>query len=265
MKTPLRLFACNTALLGLLLMSSCQTPPPPAPQILTATVRVPVITALPETKEAQEKGGVEIALVPVSYQAEKSEKTTTRQANPSFGGMVAISIVTGGNSGGQVYIQQVKEQQLSVRPERLKFTVRVNNKLSRVFRGQGSVVQFNVAGKLQPFGKTDYAEFISGIVPPRNEAEFMIAGPSLDSLPEKGTIGIFLYDVVTSTDIAGNVTEKQNYEWYFSYELKSETQNIERKVTEGWIDAGAFQQLMIQEQQEPLQKALQRALKANSP
>lgn len=224
--------------------------------MLKATTSVPVISALPETQQSQEKGGLEIAVTPVSYTAQKVEKKTTRQANPSIGGLVLVSIATGGHSDGQVYVQQVTEQGLRTNPERLVFTVRINNKLSRVFRGLGTVVQFNVAGKMQDFGKTNYAEIIGCIVPPRNETEVSIRGPALDTLPDKCTIGIFFYDVVTATDLAGNVTEKQNYEWYFNYEAKPVEQMVERKVTEGFIDAATFQSLMINEQREQIQQAL---------
>ncbi len=223
---------------------------PEPQQQQTASIAVPVISALPETKEAQDKGGLEIAIVPAVYTAEKIEKTTTRQANPSVGGILIASIATGGNASGQVYVQQVTEESLRTAPDRLQFTVRINNKLARVFRGQGAVVQFNVAGKLQPFGQTDYKEFVEGIVPPRNEVAFTIYGPPLTSLPERGTIGIFLYDVVTATDVAGNVTEKQNYEWFFGYDSRPVQMAVQRKVTQGFIDVSAFHQLLLREQQE---------------
>lgn len=260
MKIPasgsLRLIAIALALV----LASCQTAPPPAPQQLKASVKLPTVTRLPETKEAQEKGGVEIAIVPAIYVAEKLEKTTTRQANPSVGGMVLVSIATGGKSGGQVYVQQVTEQQLRTKPSRLQFTVRINNKLPRVFRGQGSVVQFNAAGKLIPFDRVDYREFVNGIVPPRNESEFKIMGPALDALPDECTLGIFLYDVVTATDVAGNVTEKQNYEWYFTYKAKMVEETVERKVAENFVDVSTFHQLMAQEQQEKIREQMNKTM-----
>ena len=245
-------------------LAGCQTPPPPTPQQLTATVKLPVVARLPETQEAQEKGGVEISVVPAIYVAEKTEKMTTRQVNPTMGNMVLVSLATGGNSGGKVFVQQVTEQQLRVQPNRLQFTVRINNKLPRVFRGQGAVVQFNAAGKLIPFDRVDYKEFVNGIVPPRNESEFKIMGPSLDALPDDCTLGIFLYDVVTATDLAGNVTEKQNYEWYFTYKARATEQSVERKVAEGFIDLSTFQQLLAKEQQERMMEQMRGAADARS-
>jgi len=230
-----------------LALSGCQTEPPPPPQTLSISCVVPTVTALTETKEAQEKGGLEIAVVPAIYTTEKTEVTTTQQADPGVGTGILVGVI-GGTAAQNVYIEQTTTPSLHAHPDRLAFTVRVNNKLARVFRGQGAVVQFNVGGKLIPFDKTDYKEFMNGIVPPRNEAEFMIYGPPLDLLPDKGTIGIFLYDVVTATDVAGNVTEKQNYEWYFSYTTQTVEQSAEVKKIQEFVSPADFQQLMAQQQ-----------------
>ncbi len=117
------------------------------------------------------------------------------------------------------------------------------------------MVQFNVGGKLIPFGTTDYKEFINGIVPPRNETELKIYGPPLGIVPEKGTIGIFLYDVVTATDTAGNVTEKQNYEWYFNYSTQIVEETAESKTTRGFMDVVEYQQIKMREAAEQARAA----------
>lgn len=109
------------------------------------------------------------------------------------------------------------------------------------------MIQFNIGGKLVPFGDTDYKEFINSIVPPRNEAEFKFYGPSLETLGEKGTIGIFLYDVVTATDAAGNATQKQNYEWYYSYSMQEANDTGIIKKERGIMDAVSFHQIMSQQ------------------
>lgn len=228
----------------------CATPTVTPPQQVTARVTVPVVSPLPETQEAQEKGGLEIAVTPTVYTAEKYEKTTTRQTSPSMGGILVASLATGGNAAQQIWVTVTKEQQLRVKPGRLQFSVRINNKLARVFRGQGAVVQFNVAGKLQPFGETDYKEFVDGIVPPRNESTFTILGPSIGSLPDQCTIGIYLYDVVTATDVAGNVTERQNYEWFFKYETHVVEQTVERSSADGFVDVDTYQRLMLKEREQ---------------
>jgi hypothetical protein len=199
--------------------------------------RVPTIAALAETKESQEKGGVEIAVVPAIYKSARKDKVQIIPAQPNFFEQLALGAQ---NSPTRVFAEQVTVPRLELQPARLQFTVRVNNKLARVFRGQGALVQFNVAGKLIPFGETDYKDFLNGIVPPRNEAELTIYGPPLSLMPEKGTIGIFLYDVVTATDGAGNVTEKQSFEWYFDYSTKLVEEVAETRRVRGFVDAAAL-------------------------
>ncbi len=227
------------------MLTGCQTvsyaPPPQTTQIQCA---VPKIERLAETPEAQSKGDLEIAMVPSLYKAVRVEKINIKQTQASMGEQVALGLT--GGAQGQVFVEKITSTQLKAQPARLEFTVRINNKLDRVFRGQGSVVQFNVAGKLVPFGNTDYKEFIGGIVPPRNETEFKIYGPTLDMIPGKCTIGIFLYDVVTATDVAGNTTEKQNYEWYFTYTTDHVTDTAEIRVERGLMPIEQYQQYLRQ-------------------
>lgn len=246
-------------------LAGCVAPPPPAPKPTVAiTTKVPVIVALPETKEAQEKGGVEIAVVPVAYQAVKKETTTTKLVAPNFGETLGASIATGGKSQSLVLVERTTESHLAVNPPRLAFTVRINNKLNRVFRGQGSVVQVNVDGKMLSFDRIDYKPFTNGIVPPRNEASVSISADALSLLPDKGTIGIFLYDVVTATDVAGNTTEKQNYEWFFSYTTKVVEERVEKIVVRQFMDAAAYQQHIRKEEQEKMMSSLRAGQGSNN-
>jgi len=248
MKKPyLSAITAGLAIIAALVSAGCQAPAPHAAPHVTLRCRIPTVTALPETKEAQEKGGVEIAIVPVAHKAVRRERLVMRETQPPF---LSLVIVPQAERSQKVYVEQTTSPYLEPDPPRLQFTVRINNKLSRVFRGQGAVVQMNVGGKMIPFGNIDYKEFLNGIVPPRNEAEFTIYGPTLDLLPDKGTIGIFLYDVVTATDVAGNTTEKQNYEWYFDCQAKTEEATGEVRTTQGFIDVAAYQQQLVKQQQE---------------
>ena len=133
-----------------LLLAGCVAPqesgPAPTTQI---SCRIPKIERLPETQEAQEKGGLEIAITPALYKSVRVNKTTTRQAEATLG--VQLSFV-GQDVKNKVYVEQVTTPSLKPQPGRLEFEIRINNKLDRVFRAQGAVVQFNVAGKMIPFG-----------------------------------------------------------------------------------------------------------------
>ena len=239
---PLLTFALITA--------GCVTdqpaPPPPPPQKVEMTAKVPSCTAADETKTSQDKGGIEIAIVPVLYNVSTQYKYDIKRINADFSTELNAQIQLGDNFGAYTYVLESAIPFLAPAPDRIKFSVRINNRLPRVFRGQGAVVQLNVGGKMMPFDKVDYAEFVNGIVPPRNEGTFEISGPKLSdfgengSLPESGTIGVFIYDVVTAIDDAGNVTEKQNFEWYFTYSFDVRTGTAEIKTLRHYIPTISF-------------------------
>jgi hypothetical protein len=192
-------------------------------------------------KQTQSKGGLDITVVPVLYKIERHDKTTIQEAQPKFGEVIF-------KPDNQVFADQTTTPALTVSPKRIVFTIKIHNQLNRVFHGQGAVVQFNVDGKLIPFNNTDYKEFSGGIVPPLNDADLTIFGPPLELLHEKGTISIFLYDVITATDAAGNTTEKQNYTWDFTYVMESNSQICEEKNIRGLMSIGEFNRIKSEEQ-----------------
>jgi hypothetical protein len=249
MKSKLKIFSLLTV--STLLLAGCVAPetsttPAPTTQI---SCRIPQIAVIadPVNTPTQSKGGLDITVVPALYKAVRADKTTTQIAQPDFGEQLTLGLV-GGNLQGKVFVEQDTVSQLAAQPGRLIFTVKIHNQLNRVFHGQGAVVQFNVDGKLIPFNNTDYKEFSGGIVPPLNDGDLEIKGPPLDTLQDKGTISIFLYDVVTATDVAGNTTEKQNYTWDFTYTMQTSTDMGSVKKTRELIDVGQYQQIMMQQQ-----------------
>lgn len=267
MKIQLRIFSLLTV--STLLLAGCQTEQVSPPQTTQIQCTIPQIDIIKDAvnTETQTKGGLEITVVPVTYQAVRADTTTTTMVQPDAGTQIGLGItlgLTGGNTQNKVYVEQVTTPQLKTEPRRLEFTVKINNQLNRVFHGQGAVAQFNVDGKLVPLGgeNTDYTEFSGGIVPPLNEENFTIKGPPLNTLKDKGTISIFLYDVVTATDVAGNTTEKQNYTWDFSYTMQAKTDTGELKKTRGLMDVGQYQQIIMQQQMQQ-QMQLQRQAQQN--
>lgn len=245
--TRMNLIVLIPTIASLALFLGCQTPTAAPPMTTSISCRVPTITPLPETKPSQEKGGLEITITPVNYKSVRRERHVITPAEPNFG--EALLAPPKEKRATMTFVKEEFIPELKAQPGRLEFAVRINNKLARVFRGQGSVVQINVAGKLMPINRADYAEFVDGIVPPRNETQLKIQGPAVDSIPDKGTIGIFLYDVVTATDTAGNVTEKQNYEWYFNYETETAQESAETRVKRGWAENSTLQRIQMQNRQ----------------
>jgi hypothetical protein len=193
------------------------------------------MTALPETQELQEKAGLQISVAPVSYTCRQTTQVSKREVPDPF------TKSTGGllppppqKSRGQRYIETTETPDVQVVPDRIEYIVKINNKLPRVFRGAGIVVQFNVGGRLQAVEQQGYAALTNAIIPPRTEQEIKIYGPSLSAMPEQTTIGLFLYDAVTNTDAAGNITQKQNFEWFYNYVTQPKQVTGEVRKTEGW-------------------------------
>ncbi len=178
----------------------------------------------------QLKGGVQIFVAIQPFQCVPASRTTKVNASPSF----AEQILAKSQHPGQRYVETTKTPYFAVTPERLKVTLKVVNQLSRVFRGAGTVIQFTVAGKTWASKQEDYAEFTNVIIPPRGEQQIELYGPPMDSMPPTGNLGIFLYDVVTKTDAAGNITDKQNYEWYYNYGLQTKEEKGMIEVSKGW-------------------------------
>jgi len=203
----------------------------PQPTIVKLSAAVPSLAALEDTPQSQTKSGLRITLAPETYEAKESWNVQSRQVPPpSFLGMVVQP------SPSAVYLEQTRVPSLTISPDRLVFHLHLNNQMSHVFRGSGIAVQFNAAGKVVPAEPSGYGDLTNIILPPRSEQEVDILGPQVATIKSPCTVGVFLFDVVTNTDLAGNVTEKQNFEWYFSYQ----TQAVEKEFSvpplqRGWV------------------------------
>jgi hypothetical protein len=189
-------------------------PPPPEP--VTVTYRMPTIMpAQGAAQQASVKGGVAITATPATY---VEDAGTTSDEIETGRGISCTRARTGGVEVTPVrFLRRTTRPTFDVTPSHLVFLVKITNQMPRVFRGAGTIVQFNVAGNLVSVDRSQYSELSNLMLPPRNEAELHLVGPLLSSIPEGSTIGLFLYDVVTNTDAAGNVTKKQNFEWYYTY------------------------------------------------
>jgi len=221
--------------------------PQAASRSALVTTQVPVIIPQAETRESQEKGGVEISIAPVSYTASLREDVSIRQVPPP-------PIVW--KKGGDIYVERVITATPCVQPDHLRFVLTINNKMPRVLRGAGTIVQFNVGGRLQAVDQSGYNNFLGAVIPPRQEQQIEIVGPRLDALSAaQGIIGVFLYDVVTNQNEAGVVTEKQNFEWYFDYTLEPRELSGERRTEHVYLSAYEYQNLLIQQAMQPAHPA----------
>jgi len=212
----------------------------------TVTVRCvyPVITPLAETKELQNKGGINISLAPNTFECADSVVRTAREVprnifdyNETYSLVSYINAGAGGKPEDYKLMETTSNPVYTTKPDRVAFRVKINNQMPRVFRGAGTVVLYNFAGKNASVNSQDYAELSNVIVPPRTEAEITIYGPPFKDIPENTKLWISLYDVVTKTDNAGNIVEKQNFEWYYNYQTQAKEATREVATTRDWVRA----------------------------
>jgi hypothetical protein len=192
------------------------------PTITKLSIKLPSMAPLQESPQLQDKGGLKISVAPVSYAPKVVMGSTTRRVNPGF-----KEALLQPHQSGDSFVERTWQPSLAVEPSRLRFQIHLSNQMSRVFHGSGIAVQFNVAGKTLAVDPAGYGELVNTILPPRGEQDIEIVGPEISAIPDPSTVGLFLFDVVTKTDSAGNVTEKQNFEWYFSYRCQLIEKNVE--------------------------------------
>ena len=58
---------------------------------------------------------------------------------------------------------------------------------------------------------------------------------SISTLSEGGTLGVFLYDVVTEADAAGNPVTRDNFEWYFSLSFEEVSEAVTVQPETFWM------------------------------
>ncbi|HEX4055190.1 MAG TPA: hypothetical protein VHX86_13080 [Tepidisphaeraceae bacterium] len=201
-------------------------PPPPATPV-NATINIPTVTPEPETQYRQVKGGLEITIAPETYKVEQSSSSSYVQ-HPA----TDFDSLWFGDHPDWVYYTRITKSTLAVVPDRLTFILHINNQMSRVFHGGGAVAEFKIAGLEVPIHEAGYAELENAIVPPRSGLDIRIYGPKLSELPAQGgTMGIFLYDLVTGQNDAGVVTGKQDFQWYFDYKTTTQTAQVPADVS----------------------------------
>ena len=193
---------------------------PPPKQMATRSVTVPEVVPQPETQIKQDKSGLSISVTPVPYDVKRDPdafKLTGAAQNQNDPNMYRMT--------------WQPDPQLLLEPDRLAFKVQINNQMNRVFRGAGTVVQFVIDAQTAAVDSDNYASLTGAMIAPRQFETLEIYGPPLSRLEDGDQIGVFFYDVVTEVDQAGNVVDKANFEWYFTYKQDGEPVTEEFDVT----------------------------------
>lgn len=193
---------------------------------------LPSLISIENTNQTQESKGIKISCAGNEFESNKSTKTEYTRLKS---GLIVVN--------NEYPYEKRTIPYYTISPEKIMFKIKVQNNLGRVLRLAGTVVSINVEGKMVSLDKNDYEEFLQGIVLPRQEMEFTIYGPKIGTLKDPSTIGIFLFDLVTNTDAAGNPTERTNFEWYYQYKTEKITKEVNVLVEEVFMTTREAQRL----------------------
>ena len=198
------------------MLAGCFTPPPPPPLARTREYKVPVLTPVEPDKMTVERDGIKIAVTGYPY----GTKRTSRKVYRSKYTFIAA------NDQWPAEVREIPG--FTVQPKDIRFKVKIYNQVDHVLRLAGAVVSFQVAGQTVTVPKASYENFLSGIILPRQEAEYEVGGPNLADLtnPDQAKIALLLYDIVTATDAAGNPTKRSNFEYFYTLAFQSKTEEI---------------------------------------
>jgi len=203
------------------------------PTTVKVDIKLPSMAPLAETQQMQSKGGLKLTVAPVSFSPKEDSTSSYRRVSPGFKETMFLP-----HQQNDVFVERTSKPVLRVDPDRLRFQVHISNQMPRVFHGSGIAVQFSVSGKTMAIDPAGYGDFVNTIIPPRGEQDIEIVGPEIATIQDPTTVGLFFFDVVTNTDVAGNVTEKQNFEWYFSYRCQQIEKELEVPAPDRtWVHA----------------------------
>jgi hypothetical protein len=204
----------------------------PAPEQFTFAVDVPEVTPLSQTASTQRQGGVSITVASARFD-------TATHAECSYDFARGLAVFEGPPPGASLQTdQQFSETSraiVGVNHPTLAFLVTIRNNMARVFRGAGALVEFKVDSHVEAVEKQNYTEFLNALLPPGSESQLTISGPPLTTLRDGTTVGVFLYDVVTAIDGAGNVTKRENFEWYFRVSRRHMTVSTTSAIRNVWV------------------------------
>ena len=236
---PVRKSHVFLCLVSCLALSGCEMMNQPAPQPAPTTTleyKLPILTPVEPTKQDQEKEGIRISVAGYSY-------IPKRVVHRQFKRVPSILIV---NNQYPVQVREIPS--LVVSPKEVRFKVKIYNRLERVLRLAGAVVQFQVAGKTIAVNRAGYNDFLNGIILPRQEGEYEVSGPDLATLPDNATIAFFIYDIVTETDAAGNATKRSNFEFIYSLSKQTKTEDAQIGVRQMSLNPQEAQWFATREQ-----------------
>lgn len=180
----------------------------------TVSVSYPILLPINNTKQELTKGGVTVSceIVPFDINKTTNQNREIFYADPS-------------KPGFDIY-QTANIPAFSVTPDRVSFNLKIKNKQSHLLKMREVALVMLIDGIQYSWPKTFIdEEWQSGMIVSGFEKSFNLPGPKLENLKNAKVINIFLNDLPVSYDQAGNVSKRENFEWTFQANIKTENRS----------------------------------------
>lgn len=188
----------------------------------TIMYQSPVITLDATTPQTQKKGGVSITceLVPITVNKGSVTSETYLYRNPSKPHMD---------------IKQVAyKPSYSLTPESIQLKLTINNNQSRVLKLRDCAIVMIVDNLQYSIPQENMTQWENSNIISGFSTVINLTGPQLSTLTRPKSIEVFINDVPTSFDQAGNVLRRDNFEWLLV--CATETKSIAEKVTYKYVE-----------------------------
>lgn len=187
---------------------------------IACTYKLPIIKPTGKTTQLQTKGGVTITTEIIPFTA-----TMSTEHERSY------TYLYPGIPSGYDAVEIINTPHYEVDPSNIAFKIRIRNnesvplKLSEVgFALIIDGVQWSI-----PSGYLD--EWNKGLILTGFDKDYTIEGPDLSGLYTAQVVYLFLNGVPTSYDEAGNITKKDNFQWYFECSTEEVTKYEQKTYT----------------------------------
>jgi len=183
----------------------------------TLSYELPTITPTNGTIQTQKKGGVLITceVIPFNVSELNKEKRDIFYADPKLPGYD---------------IFQVKNTPIAViQPESFIINIKIKNNQERILKIRETAMLMQIDGVTYNMPESDIKEWYAAMVIKNAEFSYRIKGPNIKNLNGAKLLYLFINDVPTEMDAAGNIKKRENFEWYF--ECKMQPIQKQTKIT----------------------------------
>ena len=174
----------------------------------------PSLVALPETPATQQRGDITIVAAADLPQCELVTRVTFTPRNASLGERIRF-----GAESSLVPLTRTEEPIYMAFGNQFAMVLSITNGSDRVLRLEGSVWAVTIDGSVVP--SNSEVGLASLIVLPGQTRQHRIPAITLNREWQGGVYAFQLYDVPIARDDAGSITQRDNFEWYYTLDYRT--------------------------------------------